>query len=93
MVSGAKTDGSEGHGARSQKSESIKAISVEQLAGVFEASEQTLAVVAGGWVAGRISHWPRPCGGAVKWIAERLQMGAPGYVNHLLYRRRKAGRK
>jgi putative transposase len=28
----------------------------------------------------------------VKWIAERLQMGAPGYVNHLLYRRRKAGR-
>jgi hypothetical protein len=70
MVSGAKTDGSEGHGARSQKSESIKAISVEQLAGVFEASGQTLAVVADGWVAGRISHWPRPCGGAVKWIAE-----------------------
>ena len=29
---------------------------------------------------------------AVKWIAERLQMGAPGYVNHLLYRRRKADR-
>jgi putative transposase len=28
----------------------------------------------------------------VKWIAERLQMGAPGYVHHLLYRRRKAGR-
>ena len=27
----------------------------------------------------------------VKWIAERLQMGVPGYVNHLLYRRRKAG--
>jgi hypothetical protein len=27
----------------------IKAISVEQLAGVFEASDQTLAVVAGGW--------------------------------------------
>ena len=26
----------------------------------------------------------------VKWIAERLHMGAPGYVNHLLYRRRKA---
>jgi hypothetical protein len=26
----------------------------------------------------------------VKWIAERLQMGSPGYVNHLLYRRRKA---
>jgi hypothetical protein len=26
----------------------------------------------------------------VKWIAERLQMGAPGYVHHLLYRRRKA---
>jgi putative transposase len=26
----------------------------------------------------------------VKWIAERLQMGAPGYVNHLLYRQRKA---
>jgi putative transposase len=28
----------------------------------------------------------------VKWIAERLQMGAPGYVHHLLYRRRKADR-
>lgn len=26
----------------------------------------------------------------VRWIAERLAMGAPGYVNHLLYRRRKA---
>jgi putative transposase len=26
----------------------------------------------------------------VKWIAERLQMGAPGYVNHLLYRHRKS---
>ena len=26
----------------------------------------------------------------VKWIAERLRMGAPGYVHHLLYRRRKA---
>lgn len=26
---------------------------------------------------------------SVKWIAERLQMGAPGYVNHLLYRQRK----
>ncbi len=26
----------------------------------------------------------------VKWIAERLQMGSPGYVNLLLYRRRKA---
>ena len=25
-----------------------------------------------------------------KWIAARLQMGAPGYVNHLLYCRRKA---
>jgi len=25
----------------------------------------------------------------VKWIAERLQMGSPGYVHHLLYRRRK----
>lgn len=24
----------------------------------------------------------------VKWIADRLQMGAPGYVNHLLYRQR-----
>jgi len=28
----------------------------------------------------------------VKWVAERLQMGAPGYVNHLLYRRRKTGK-
>jgi hypothetical protein len=27
----------------------------------------------------------------VKWIAERLQMGAPGYVNHLLYRRQNGG--
>ena len=26
----------------------------------------------------------------VRWIAERLRMGAPGYVNHLLYRWRKA---
>jgi len=26
----------------------------------------------------------------VKWIAKRLQMGAPGYVNHLLYLRRKS---
>ena len=26
----------------------------------------------------------------VKWIAERLKMGAPGYVHLLLYRRRKA---
>ena len=25
----------------------------------------------------------------VQWIAVRLQMGAPGYVNHLLYRQRK----
>jgi hypothetical protein len=24
----------------------------------------------------------------VKWIAERLQMGSPGYLNHLLYRDR-----
>ena len=24
----------------------------------------------------------------VKWIAGRLQMGAPGYLNHLLYRER-----
>ena len=22
---------------------------------------------------------------AVKWIADRLLMGAPGYLNHLLY--------
>ena len=29
----------------------------------------------------------------VKWIAVRLRMGAPGYVNHLLYQRRKADRK
>jgi putative transposase len=28
----------------------------------------------------------------VKWIAERLQMGTGGYVNHLLYQRRKAGK-
>jgi hypothetical protein len=26
----------------------------------------------------------------VKWIAKRLQMGSPGYVNHLLYRQHKA---
>jgi hypothetical protein len=25
----------------------------------------------------------------VKWIAARLRMGTPGYVNHLLYRQRK----
>jgi hypothetical protein len=29
----------------------------------------------------------------VKWIAERLQMGTGGYVNHLLYQRRKAGKR
>lgn len=29
----------------------------------------------------------------VRWIAERLQMGSPGYVNHLLYCRRKRDRK
>jgi len=28
----------------------------------------------------------------VKWIAERLGMGTSGYVSHLLYRQRKAGR-
>jgi REP element-mobilizing transposase RayT len=28
----------------------------------------------------------------VRWIAARLQMGAPGYVNHLLYRRGKGER-
>ncbi len=26
----------------------------------------------------------------MRWIAERLRMEAPGYVNHLLYRQRKA---
>jgi hypothetical protein len=29
----------------------------------------------------------------VKWIAERLQMGTGGYVDHLLYQRRKAGKR
>ena len=29
----------------------------------------------------------------VKWIAERWRMGAPGYVNHLLYHQRKAAGK
>jgi hypothetical protein len=29
----------------------------------------------------------------VKWIAERLEMGAAGYVHHLLYRRWKADQK
>ena len=30
----------------------------------------------------------------VRWIAERLRMGTPGYLNHLLYlRRRKVTRK
>jgi len=29
----------------------------------------------------------------VGWIAERLAMGTRGYLNHLLYRRRKLGRK
>ena len=28
---------------------------------------------------------------AVGWIAERLAMGTRGYLNHLLYRRRKLG--
>jgi hypothetical protein len=29
----------------------------------------------------------------VGWIAERLEMGSRGYLNHLLYRQRKSGRK
>ena len=29
----------------------------------------------------------------VGWIAERLGMGSRGYLNHLLYRQRKSGRK
>jgi hypothetical protein len=29
----------------------------------------------------------------VWWIAERLAMGTRGYLNHLLYRRRKLGRE
>ena len=28
----------------------------------------------------------------VSWIANRLHMGTAGYVNHLLYRRRKAAK-
>ena len=28
----------------------------------------------------------------VRWVAERLTMGTRGYLNHLLYRRRKLGR-
>jgi hypothetical protein len=31
--------------------------------------------------------------GTVNWIAERLQMGAPGYVHHLLHRRRETERE
>ena len=27
----------------------------------------------------------------VRWVAERLTMGTRGYLNHLLYRRRKLG--
>ena len=29
----------------------------------------------------------------VVWIAERLAMGTRGYLNHLLYRRRKLGKE
>jgi hypothetical protein len=29
----------------------------------------------------------------VGWIAERLEMGSRGYLNHLLYRERKSGRE
>jgi hypothetical protein len=29
----------------------------------------------------------------VRWVAERLTMGTRGYLNHLLYRRRKLGRE
>jgi hypothetical protein len=29
----------------------------------------------------------------VSWIAERLGMGARGYLNHLLYRKRRSGTK
>ncbi len=28
----------------------------------------------------------------VRWIADRLRMGTPGYLNHLLYRERNASR-
>jgi hypothetical protein len=28
----------------------------------------------------------------VAWIAQRLHMGSPGYVNHLLYEHRKAAK-
>lgn len=29
----------------------------------------------------------------VRWIAERLRMGTPGYLNHLLYQRRTTKKK
>ena len=29
----------------------------------------------------------------VRWVAERLTRGTRGYLNHLLYRRRKLGRE
>jgi hypothetical protein len=29
----------------------------------------------------------------VRWIAERLAIGTRGYLNHLLYRRRKLGKE
>jgi len=59
------------------------------------------------WKEAALRTWPK--GDAVKvalaarlrtestmtvgWIAERLGMGSRGYLNHLLYRQRKAGRK
>ena len=41
-----------------------------------------------GWVALRTETAM-----TAKWIAGRLQMGLPGYVNHLLYRSRKQSPK
>ena len=42
-----------------------------------------------GWL-GQVAHLRAETAMTVKWIAQRLAMGALGYVNHLVYLRRKA---
>ncbi len=42
-----------------------------------------------GWKVAMASRLRAETAVTVKWIAERLQMGAPGYLNHLLYLRRR----
>jgi hypothetical protein len=42
---------------------------------------------------GLAARWRAKTTMTVGWIAERLAMGTRGYLNHLLYRRRKLGKE